>query len=82
VNTPWQISVLITFGYPQEKELVNNVATFIDSHGNLQLQPLIENLKAKGYDLQNNMVSFYDPCEGLFVHLGTDPLSTECIPAE
>ncbi len=54
-----------------------------DKWGNIFLQPIIEQIKSKGFNMTNNLISYLQTSENIWVYSGKEPLpSHSTIPIE
>ena len=54
------MNVLLQIGEATDKEMVANTPVTYDGANNIYLQPLIENIKAKGFPGKNHLILYKD----------------------
>eukprot|EP00357_Protocruzia_adherens_P035948 CAMPEP_0115034158 /NCGR_PEP_ID=MMETSP0216-20121206/40459_1 /TAXON_ID=223996 /ORGANISM="Protocruzia adherens, Strain Boccale" /LENGTH=106 /DNA_ID=CAMNT_0002412939 /DNA_START=167 /DNA_END=483 /DNA_ORIENTATION=+ len=68
-----QADVLLVFANSREKELIPAMKLQMSPQGEIDIGQLVQHIKKIGFNVNKNMVSFFEPSQNLYIHAGVEP---------
>ena len=61
----------------EDKELIKNVRTARNEHGQLLISSICQKLQESGFNISDTLVSYYSPIEEMYIFVAKEPIPPE-----